>query len=92
MSTVPAHTARLDFRVLPEQKNLIEMAAAIFGSSLTEYSVTRLVQQAREDIREHEKTILSDRDRDIFMSIIASDDEPNEAMKRAAKRYKTRRA
>ena len=37
------------------------------------------------------KTILSNRDRDIFLAILASDDEPNEAMKRAArtKRKKT---
>ena len=91
MSTAAANTARLDFRLPQEQKSLIERAASLLGCTVTDYSVTRLVERAKEDIREHEKTILSDRDRTIFLEILASDDEPNEAMKRAAATYRARR-
>ena len=92
MSTASTNAARLDFRLPKAQKSLIERAAALLGCTLTDYSVMRLVERAKEDIQEHEKTVLSDRDRAIFLEILRGDDEPNEAMKRAAARYKARRA
>jgi len=87
----PPSTARLNFRLRPDLKQLIERAAAIMGHSVTEYAVSRLVEAARQDVRAHEETVLSDRDRDLFLALLASDAEPNEAMRRAAGRYKERR-
>lgn len=83
--------ARLNFRLRPDLKLLIERAASMKGQSLTEYAVSRLVETARRDVRDHEVTVLSDRDRELFLALLASDDEPNEAMRRAAARYKERR-
>ena len=92
MTVARTHDARLEFRLSQEQKSLIEKAAAIFGCTLTDYSIRRLVERAEEDIRSRQETILSDADRAIFLEVLASDDEPNDAMKRAAARYRARRA
>lgn len=92
MTTVPLQrSGRLECRLAPEAKALIQRAAAICGRSLTDYSVSRLIQAATQDIRQQETTVLSDRDRDIFFALLREDAEPNEAMKRAAAHYKSRR-
>lgn len=93
MSTIPTtSSARIDFRLPFDFKRQIEKAAMLLGQTVTEYSVSRLVHAAVQDIKEHETTVLSDRDRDIFMEMLCADSEPNEAMKKAAARYKARRA
>jgi len=83
---------RLDFRLSADLKLLIERAASLMGQTVTEYAVSRLAQTARQDVQEHEVRVLSDRDREAFLAMLASDAEPNEAMRRAARRYKGRRA
>ena len=51
--------------------------------------MSTLVREAREVIREHDVTELSERDRDIFVSILDdADAAPNEALSAAAERYK----
>jgi uncharacterized protein (DUF1778 family) len=35
----------------------------------------------------HAQRILSDRDRDIFLALLAEDDQPNDALQQAARRY-----
>ena len=95
MSTIATHngtSTRLEFRLRPELKDLIVKAATASGKSITDYSVSALVETATRDLREHETRVLSDRDRDLFLAILDSDMEPNEAMKRAAARYKGIRA
>ena len=84
--------SRLNFRLSADQKLLIQRAASLKGQTVTEYVVSRLAEAARQDVREHEVTVLSDRDRDLFLAMLVSDAEPNEAMRRAANRYKERRA
>ena len=91
MTTADLPTARLEFRIAPELKAVIEKAAAALGLTVTDYSISRLVETARNDLRQCESVVLSDRDRDIFLGLLSSDDEPNKAMKRAAKRYKVKR-
>ncbi len=91
MTTGSSPTSRLEFRIAPELKSTIEKAAAALGLTVTTYSVSRLVEMARNDLRQRESVVLSDRDRDRFLSLLSSDQGPNEAMKRAARRYKDRR-
>jgi uncharacterized protein (DUF1778 family) len=81
--------ARLNFRLPPDLKNVIEAAAAHLGQSVSDYAVATLVQDARAVLRQHDVTVLSDRDRDIFVALL--DDpgaRPNKALLDAAKRYK----
>jgi uncharacterized protein (DUF1778 family) len=39
-------------------------------------------------LERHHVTVLSDRDRDIFLQMLDNPPPPNEALKKAAKRYK----
>ena len=80
--------ARLDFRVKPEHKSLIERAAGIEGLTVTDFAVATLVKAAHETIERATLRTLSARDSKVFLQMLRS--APNAALKAAAKRYKTR--
>ena len=84
--------ARIDFRLSREHKRMIEQAATAAGQSVSDFAVTALVRAARETMDQATVTRLSQRDRDTFLKLIASDAEPNEALKAAARQYRRRRA
>lgn len=79
---------RMDFRVAPEHKALIERAAAYQGETTSGYAISTLVREAQQVIREHELLTLSDRDRDRFLELLADPPEPTEALRRAARRHR----
>ena len=88
MSTAK-NDARLNLKLPEELKAEIEKAAAQLGQSVSGFAVSTLVREAREVIREHDVTELSDRDRDVLVSILDdADARPNEALGAAAERYK----
>lgn len=49
-------TARLEFRLEPEQKALIEKAARLSGASVSEFSAITLLEKARLVLAEHRQT------------------------------------
>jgi uncharacterized protein (DUF1778 family) len=83
---------RLNFRLDRQHKVLIERAASTVGQSLTEFALSHLIRDAQAVLREQETTVLSDRDRRVFLSMLEADAEPNEALKRAARIYRRQRA
>lgn len=59
------------------------------GPTVSDFAVSTLVQAARRILREQQVTRLSERDRQLFVKML--DDQstkPNQALARAAKRYK----
>lgn len=88
----PALDARLDFRLSSELKDLIAEAAVLTGQSLSDFAVSTLAETARQIVAQHRTTVLTNRDRDAFLAILDADQEPNEALRDAAKRYKERHA
>ena len=78
-----ATTTRLEFRIRPESKDLIEQAAQLLGISVSEFANSRLVQLARQIIAEHNIIRLTNRDRDIFLAMLDADTEPNAALQKA---------
>lgn len=91
MSAVPNPSARLDFRLAPEHKSLIERAASIDGQTVSSFVIATLVRAAKETIERGSLITLSQRDSEAFLRMLDSDEEPNEALKAAAARYKQRR-
>ncbi len=83
--------ARLDFRLNRQVKEVIEQAAAVSGQSVSDFAVSALYRMAKEVLDREQTTRLSNRDRDVFLAMLDSDAKPNEALKRAAKKYKSRR-
>jgi uncharacterized protein (DUF1778 family) len=72
----------------PEQKELIEQAAARLGKSTSDFALSTLVREARHVIQEDPSTHLADRDRDSFIALFDDPDAgPNESLTAAAKQY-----
>lgn len=80
-------TARLDVRLREDQKATIEEAATQLGQSLSEFAVSVLLERSREVIEQHHRTLLTNRDRDLFLQML-EDEKPNKALRRAARLYK----
>jgi uncharacterized protein (DUF1778 family) len=80
---------RVDFRLEPEHKALIERAAAYRGETMTGYAISTLVREAQRVVREHEVVTLSERDRDRFLELLENPPEPTDALRRAATRHQT---
>jgi uncharacterized protein (DUF1778 family) len=79
---------RLEARVTPEQKRLIARAAALRGSSVTEFIVASAQRAAAETVKDFELLTLHDEARDVFVNVVLHPPAPNEAARKAAQRYK----
>lgn len=82
-------TTRLDLRVRPDVKKIIEQAAATLGISTTDFASAALVNEAQAVLEKHHRIILSNTDRDRFLSALVSEEEPNGALIQAAHQFNT---
>jgi len=80
--------ARLEFRIGTAQKDVIERAAEVLGLNLSQFAIATLVERARKVLDEDEVTVLSNRDRDIFLRMLDEDAQPNAALRKAARHYR----
>jgi uncharacterized protein (DUF1778 family) len=81
---------RLEVRTTSDQKRLIERAAELRGTSVTDFVVSNIQAAAAETIREFESLSLRDEAREIFVHALLNPAEPNEALKAAVARHKQR--
>ena len=79
---------RLEVRTTSAQKRLIERAAELRGTSVTDFVVSNIQAAAAETIREFESLFLRDEAREVFVKALLNPPEPNEALKAAAARHK----
>ncbi len=85
--------ARINVRLSSDLKQLVEEAAVTVGQTVSDFTISTLVREARQVISDAQITRLSDRDRDIFLAALDSADaKPNDALKAAARRFKKRMA
>lgn len=87
MATV---SARLEFRVRPDRKSLIERAAALVHEPVSEFARGAAEERADRIIREYEATTTVPAE--FFDEVLAALDapaSPNAALARAAKRART---
>jgi uncharacterized protein (DUF1778 family) len=81
--------SRFEMRLTDEDKLLFEKASEIKGySSLAGFVSAVMRKEAQEIIQEHERILVSNRDKEIFFEAILSNLEPNQKLKEAASRYK----
>ena len=93
MSTTTRNDARLNVRLSSDLKQTIEEAAAALGQTVSEFTISTVVREARHVIQDAQSTRLSNRDRDAFIAALEDTDaKPNDALKKAARRYKKRMA
>jgi len=82
---------RLEARVTRQQKRLIERAAYLRGTSVTDFVVASAQQAATATIRDSETLGLRDEAREAFVHALLKPPAPNPAARAAARRYKERR-
>ena len=82
---------RLEARVTRQQKRLIERAAYLRGTSVTDFVVASAQQAATATIRDSETLSLRDEAREAFVNALLNPPAPNPAARAAARRYKDRR-
>jgi uncharacterized protein (DUF1778 family) len=78
---------RIELRVRPQDKRLLEKAAQAQGLSLSSYLVTRSLHAAQEDAIPVKTYVSSKRDVDLFLRLLETPPAPNEKLKAAARRY-----
>ncbi len=83
--------ARMDFRLPNQAKELIEQAASLTGQSLSDFAVSTLLERARQILQQESVRTLSRRDAERFLAML-DEAEPNEALRKAAERYKANHA
>jgi uncharacterized protein (DUF1778 family) len=81
---------RLEARLTPEQKEHIERAARIKGTSISDFVVLSADDAAVRTIREQEVLVLNERAREVFAQALLHPPEPGRRLVAAAKRYKER--
>ncbi|MEH2308757.1 MULTISPECIES: type II toxin-antitoxin system TacA family antitoxin [unclassified Nostoc] len=86
--TSSAKDCRIDLRVTQEQKELLERAASLKGISLSAYTLFHVLPVAKQDIDANERLVLSNLDRDLFMSIMENPPELKGKLKSAIHKYR----
>lgn len=82
---------RFEARLTQDEKAFFERAAAIGGyRSLTEFVIRSAVKQAEEIIQAEEALLSSKRDAELFFDAIFNPLPPNEKLKAAAAKFKTK--
>jgi uncharacterized protein (DUF1778 family) len=79
---------RLEARLAPEQKRLIERAAQIRGTSVTDFVLASAQRAATETIEEFQVLRLRDDAREVFVNALLNPPAPHAPARAAAQRYK----
>ena len=80
-------TERVQVRVDPNAKRMLERAAALANTTVSAFVVNSALDAAGHLIRERERLVLSERDWDLFLDALVTPPEPNAALRRAFARH-----
>lgn len=81
---------RLEARITPEQKKLIARAAALRGTTVTEFVVASAQRAATETIKDQELLSLRGEASEVFVQAVLHPPAPNKAARKAARQYRER--
>ncbi|HSK43640.1 MAG TPA: DUF1778 domain-containing protein [Candidatus Binatia bacterium] len=79
---------RLEARIPKAQKRILEHAASLRGTSLTDFVIASAQKEATQTIRDFEMLALCDEAREVFVNALINPPAPNENLRKAADRYK----
>ena len=79
---------RIDLRLTPDDKSMIEEAAALTNQTMTQFMVSSASARAAEVIEQHRRLQLSDESWNRVMEAISNPPEPNERLRQAARRLR----
>ena len=78
---------RMEVRVEPEHKRLIEEAAAASGQVVSQFVIAEALRGAHEVLRRATVTTLAGEDREAFLRILDRDEAPAPALVAAFERH-----
>ncbi|OHC75689.1 MAG: hypothetical protein A3G18_03255 [Rhodospirillales bacterium RIFCSPLOWO2_12_FULL_58_28] len=78
-----AKTVRMEQRTKPHVKAEIQKAAALMGIDETAFVTGAAYERARLVLRDHERTVLTVEDRDVFLAALDAPVGPSAAMRQA---------
>ena len=81
-------SARIETRVSPEQKELIERAAAYTGRTISDFVVAHVEVAAKKVIEEHERVRLDQTQSRMLVEALLSAKKPNKNLKLAMDNYR----
>jgi len=87
-----AKTGRLEMRLLPEQRSLLEQAAAVTGQPIGTLVRNLLMERVREILERDQRSTLPLAQFEAFLQMLDTPPRPSESLVRAAKKYAKRRA
>ena len=87
-TTSPARDQRLDARVTREEKEAIEEAARLRGTSASDFLRMAAKEAALHTIRENEILTLTQNSRRVFVEALLNPPAPNQKAIAAARRFK----
>lgn len=88
METIRRKNERIDIRVTPEEKRIFLKAHKMSSDKTFSSFITRIVKaKSFEIIEKSERILAGERDKKIFFDAIFSDQEPNQTLKDAAKKF-----
>ena len=80
-----ARSSRLELRVAPNEKKIIDRAASLAGSNTTDFVRSTMLSVAREEIRRQEVIELTMEGSRIFVEALIDPPEPNERLRALAR-------
>ena len=83
MTARQAKTERVQMRVDPAAKRVLERAAALSNTTVSGFVTRNALEAAARAIRKHERIVLSDRDWELFFAALVDPPEPNAALREA---------
>ncbi len=83
---------RIDLRVTREQKEVLARAAVLSGVSMSSFLVANALNEAKKIVSKNETIMLSNRDRDLFYSLLKNPPKPNKNLIRLMKNHSKRSA
>ena len=80
---------RIDLRVTKEQKEVLARAAALSGVSMSSFLVANALTEAKKIVAISEVIVLSNRDRDLFYSILRQPPKPNKNLVKLLRNHRS---
>ena len=83
-------TGHIEMRVRPSDKERISRAAELSGVKLATFVRTVAAREAERILREHQTTVLSERDRRMLLEALDNPPPPTPAARDAVRTYRAR--
>ena len=88
MKTIEKKQSRFELRLSTEDKMLFERASSISGhKTLASYITSIVRERTRKILKEQERILASEKDKEIFFNAILSNNEPGKKLKKASEKY-----